>query len=83
VPAHDQRDLIAAASTCPWLVVEVEAHASCRPTRVVRHATVGTACCQPGPLDGLRKAEAIERIIRILQAKGLGRAAVNYRPRTG
>ena len=34
-----------------------------------------------GPLDGLYKAEAIERITAMLAERGLGRAAVNYRLR--
>jgi leucyl-tRNA synthetase len=34
-----------------------------------------------GPLDGLDKSEAIERIIEILEERGTGRASVNYRLR--
>jgi leucyl-tRNA synthetase len=34
-----------------------------------------------GPLDGLRKAEAIARITEILEADGQGRGAINYRLR--
>ena len=34
-----------------------------------------------GPLDGLRKEEAIERIVAVLRERGTGDAAVNYRLR--
>jgi leucyl-tRNA synthetase len=34
-----------------------------------------------GPLDGLSKSNAIKRIIELLEAKGTGRAAKNYRLR--
>jgi leucyl-tRNA synthetase len=34
-----------------------------------------------GPLDGLRKADAIARITEILEADGQGRGAINYRLR--
>jgi leucyl-tRNA synthetase len=86
VPAHDQRDLdFAAAFDLPVrLVVEVEGpDGELLPDPASTGiATVGDGVLvNSGPLDGLRKAGAIERIIEILQAKGLGRAAVNYRLR--
>lgn len=34
-----------------------------------------------GPLDGLTKTEAIKKIIEVLEERGTGRAAVNYRLR--
>ena len=86
VPAHDQRDLdFAAAFDLPVrVVVEVEGpDGELLPDPAASGvATVGDGVLvNSGPLDGLRKAGAIERIIEILQAKELGRAAVNYRLR--
>ena len=79
VPAHDQRDLdFALAFDLPVRVV-VEAGDDPRETGVA------TADDGPhvnsGPLDGLGKAEAIERILEILAERGTGVAAVNYRLR--
>ncbi len=80
VPAHDQRDLdFARAFDLPVRVVVA--------TTQEDPASSGSATSgdgemvNSGPLDGLRKAEAIGRITESLAADGLGREAVNYRLR--
>jgi leucyl-tRNA synthetase len=80
VPAHDQRDLdFARAFGLPVRVVV----ASDEPDPGVSGvATPGDGVLvNSGPLDGLRKAEAIEAIVARLEADGRGRGAVNYRLR--
>ena len=79
VPAHDQRDLdFARAFKLPVRVV-VDAGEDPNETGVA------TADDGPhinsGPLDGLAKDEAIEKIVSILREQNLGDAAVNYRLR--
>ncbi len=79
VPAHDQRDLdFARAFDLPVRVV-VEAGEDPAVTGVA------TADDGPhvnsGPLDGLDKADAIARILEVLEERGTGTAAVNYRLR--
>jgi leucyl-tRNA synthetase len=86
VPAHDQRDLdFARAFDLPVrIVVDVrDEHGDPLPDPGQSwEATAGDGVLvNSGPLDGLRKAEAIERIIGILGERGLGRAATNYRLR--
>src|SRR5580700_9225809 len=80
VPAHDQRDLdFARAFGLPVRIV--------LDTGLADPAQTGTATpgegmlVNSGPLDGLSKQDAIAKIIEILGAQGLGRAAVNYRLR--
>jgi leucyl-tRNA synthetase len=80
VPAHDQRDLdFALAFGLPVRVV--------LDTGLPDPAQTGTATpgegtlINSGPLDGLSKQDAIAKIIEILAARDLGRAAVNYRLR--
>ena len=80
VPAHDQRDLdFARAFGLPVRrVVD---------TGVPDPAETGAATpgdgvlVNSGPYDGLRKDEAIARIVADLEARGLGKGAVNYRLR--
>ena len=79
VPAHDQRDLdFARAFGLPVRVV-VDAGEDPNVTGVA------TADDGPhvnsGPLDGLGKAEAITAILELLEQRGTGKAAVNYRLR--
>ncbi len=80
VPAHDQRDLDFARKFELPVRVVVQ-------TGLPDPAQTGTATpgegelVNSGPLDGLAKAAAIEKIIEILAERGLGRAAVNYRLR--
>ncbi|HEX2317325.1 MAG TPA: leucine--tRNA ligase [Thermomonospora sp.] len=80
VPAHDQRDLdFARAFDLPVRVVVDTGEPDPAETGV---ATAGDGrLVNSGPLDGLAKAEAIARIIEILEDKGLGRASVNFRLR--
>ncbi|WP_119731720.1 leucine--tRNA ligase [Thermomonospora amylolytica] len=80
VPAHDQRDLdFARRFGLPVRVVVDTGEADPAETGV---ATAGDGrLVNSGPLDGLSKADAIARAIEILEAKGLGKASVNYRLR--
>ena len=79
VPAHDQRDLDFARAF--GLPVRVVVDAGEDP------AVTGVATADDGPhvnsgpLDGLGKAEAIAAINAVLDERGTGRPAVNYRLR--
>ena len=86
VPAHDQRDLdFARAYDLPVRVVVDVRGPDGEPLpdpATSGVATVGDgAIVNSGPLDGLRKAEAITAITAQLAERGLGAAAVNYRLR--
>jgi leucyl-tRNA synthetase len=80
VPAHDQRDLdFARKFGLPVRVVVETGEPDPAKTGV---ATPGEGeLVNSGPLDGLTKSAAIPRIVEILEEKGLGKAAVNYRLR--
>ena len=79
VPAHDQRDLdFARTFTLPVTVV-VDSDEDPRETGVA--TTDNGVLINSGPLDGLTKAEAIPRMIEVLQERGTGSAATNYRLR--
>ncbi len=80
VPAHDQRDLDFARKFN--LPVRVVVHTGLADPGETGEATPGEGTLvNSGPLDGLTKAEAIARIIEILEADGRGAGAVNYRLR--
>ena len=80
VPAHDQRDLDFALEFGLPVRVVVETDADDPAESGV--ATPGEGrLINSGPIDGLSKAAAIQRIIEILANKGQGKAAVNYRLR--
>ncbi|MEV5407350.1 leucine--tRNA ligase [Thermopolyspora sp. NPDC052614] len=80
VPAHDQRDLDFALKF--GLPVKVVVHTGLADPGETGVATPGEGTLvNSGPLDGLSKAEAIAKIIEILEADGTGTAAVNYRLR--
>jgi len=86
VPAHDQRDLdFARAYDLPvQVVVDVRdsGGVALPDPGQTWVATAGDGeLVNSGSLNGLRKAEAIEKIVAELAAKGLGAAAVNYRLR--
>jgi len=80
VPAHDQRDLDFARTFGLPVRVVVD-------TGEPDPAGTGTATAgdgelvNSGPLDGMRKQEAIETIVRRLEETGHGHAAINYRLR--
>lgn len=80
VPAHDQRDLDFALEFGLPVREVVE-------TGEGDPAETGTATpgegrlMNSGPLDGLPKGEAIDRIIEVLHERGTGTASVNYRLR--
>ncbi len=80
VPAHDQRDLdFARAFDLPVRVVVDTGQPDPAETGV---ATAGDGVlANSGPYDGLRKDEAIERVVADLEAGGGGKGAVNYRLR--
>jgi leucyl-tRNA synthetase len=79
VPAHDQRDLDFARTFD--LPVRVVVDAGEDP------ATTGIATADDGPhvnsgpLNGLGKAEAIDAMLALLEERGTGKPAVNYRLR--
>ena len=74
VPAHDQRDFdFAKAFDLPVRrVLDTEGDLPSSGDGVLINS---------GPLDGLRKAEAITKAIEVLAERGTGSAAVNYRLR--
>ncbi|MFL6074391.1 MAG: leucine--tRNA ligase [Mycobacteriales bacterium] len=80
VPAHDQRDLdFARTFGLPVRVVLDTGEPDPGETGV---ATAGEGRhINSGPIDGTGKREGIERIIRTLEERGAGKAAVNYRLR--
>ena len=80
VPAHDQRDLdFALAFDLPVRVVVETGEPDPRETGVAAPGE-GTLI-DSGPLDGLAKDEAIEKIIEVLAERGTGEATINYRLR--
>ncbi|SEM52316.1 leucine--tRNA ligase [Nonomuraea pusilla] len=80
VPAHDQRDLDFARKF--GLPVQVVVHTGLADPGETGVATPGEGTLvNSGPLDGLSKAEAIAKIVEILEAQGRGKAAVNFRLR--
>jgi leucyl-tRNA synthetase len=86
VPAHDQRDLdFARAFDLPVrMVVDVrdeDGEPLPDPATSWQATTGDGELVNSGSLNGLRKAEAITRIVDELAAGGLGRAAINYRLR--
>ncbi len=80
VPAHDQRDLDFARQFGLPVRLVVETAAEDPQVSGIAVPEEGRLI-RSGPLDGLTKAEAIQRIIEVLQDKGLGRAATNFRLR--
>ena len=86
VPAHDQRDLdFARAFDLPVRVVVDVRGEDGEPLPDPATSGVATAgdgaMVNSGPLDGLRKAQAIPAIVAELSARDLGRSATNYRLR--
>ncbi len=80
VPAHDQRDLDFARAF--GLPVRVVVETGDEDPSVSGVATSGDGVLvNSGPYDGLRKDEAIARIVADLEARGGGKGAVNYRLR--
>jgi hypothetical protein len=79
VPAHDQRDLDFARAF--GLPVRWSSTPAGGPG-VSGVATTGDGVLvNSGPYDGLRKDEAIERIVADLEARGGGKGAINFRLR--
>lgn len=79
VPAHDQRDLdFALAFNLP---VKVVVESETDPIETGIATTDNGTMINSGPLDGLTKVEAIPAMIELLQARGTGEPATNYRLR--
>jgi leucyl-tRNA synthetase len=80
VPAHDQRDLdFARAFGLPVRVVVDTGQPD--PSETGTATSGDGVLVNSGPYDGLRKDEAIERIVADLEARGGGKGAINYRLR--
>lgn len=79
VPAHDQRDLDFARAFDLPVVVVVESEEDPAVTGVA--TTDNGVLINSGDLNGLTKVEAIPRMIELLQERGTGSAATNYRLR--
>ena len=80
VPAHDQRDLDFARQFD--LPVRVVVDTGGEDPAVTGVATTGDGVLTgSGEYDGLAKAEAIEKVVADLEARGLGQGATNYRLR--
>ena len=79
VPAHDQRDLDFARRFDLPVRVVVDAGDDPNDTGVA--TTDDGPHVNSGPLDGLDKGAAIDAIIGVLEERGTGRPAVNYRLR--
>ncbi len=79
VPAHDQRDLDFARTFDLPIRVVVQGESDPIETGIAT-ADEGPHV-NSGPLDGLGKTEAIEKMIELLAAQGRGHATVNYRLR--
>ncbi len=79
VPAHDQRDLDFARTFDLPVTVVVDSDEDPRETGIA--TTDNGVLINSGPLDGLTKAEAIPRMIEVLQERGTGAATTNYRLR--
>jgi len=79
VPAHDQRDLDFARTFD--LPVRVVVDAGDDPA-ITGEATADDGLhVNSGPLDGLNKEDAIAAIIDVLEERGTGKQAINYRLR--
>ncbi|GAA4975862.1 leucine--tRNA ligase [Kineococcus glutinatus] len=86
VPAHDQRDLdFARAHDLPVRVVVDVRGEDGEPLPDPAGTGVATTgdgvLVNSGPLDGMRKAEAIAAMTQLLAERGTGAAATNYRLR--
>ncbi|TEX50940.1 MAG: leucine--tRNA ligase, partial [Actinomycetales bacterium mxb001] len=79
VPAHDQRDLDFARRFD--LPVRVVVEAGEDPVETGIATADDGPHVNSGPLDGLDKADAIAKIIEILEERGTGTASVNFRLR--
>ncbi|WP_245542758.1 leucine--tRNA ligase [Pseudoclavibacter soli] len=80
VPAHDQRDLDFARKYD--LPIRVVVASDAADPAVSGEAVAGDGVLvNSGPLDGLHKGEAIQKIIEVLEAKGAGHGTKTYRIR--
>jgi leucyl-tRNA synthetase len=79
VPAHDQRDLDFARTF--GLDVRVVVGGGDDPTQTGIATADDGPHVNSGPLDGLAKAEAIDVMVALLETRGTGTPAVNYRLR--
>ena len=79
VPAHDQRDLDFARTF--GLDVRVVVEAGEDPAETGEATADDGPHVNSGPLNGMDKQEAIEAMIGLLEDRGTGRPAINYRLR--
>ncbi|MEY3561519.1 MAG: hypothetical protein RL068_671 [Actinomycetota bacterium] len=80
VPAHDERDMaFAKAMNLP--IIDVLDTGEELPSVSKVATTTDGVLINSGPLNGLRKNEAIQKAIEILSERGLGQAAKNFRLR--
>ncbi|MCF8546315.1 MAG: leucine--tRNA ligase [Microbacteriaceae bacterium] len=83
VPAHDQRDLdFALKYDLPVrVVVDVPSDEPNDPAVTLVATTGDGPHINSGPLDGLRKADAIAAMVEVLEKDGTGKGATTYRLR--
>ena len=81
VPAHDQRDLDFARTFELNVRVVLDVADGGDPSETGIATTGDGTIINSGPLDGLRKAEAIEAAIELLTQRGTGKRAITYRLR--
>ncbi|MBJ7434088.1 MAG: leucine--tRNA ligase, partial [Microbacteriaceae bacterium] len=83
VPAHDQRDLdFALKYELPVrVVVDVPSDEPNDPAVTLVATTGDGPHINSGPLDGLRKADAIAAMVDVLEKNGTGKGATTYRLR--
>lgn len=83
VPAHDQRDLdFALKYDLPVrVVVDVPSDEPNDPAATHVATTGDGPHINSGPLDGLRKADAIAAMVDVLEKDGTGKGAITYRLR--
>lgn len=80
VPAHDERDIEFAKAMGIEIRMVVDTGEE-DPSKSFVATTGDGVMVNSGPLDGLSKADAIEKAIELLQQRGSGKKAKNYRLR--
>ena len=82
VPAHDQRDFEFAKKYGLEIVVVIRPEGKdLKPEEMTEAYTEDGVMVNSGPFDGMPNRSAMERIADILEQKGIGRRAVNWRLR--
>ncbi|RLA93979.1 MAG: leucine--tRNA ligase, partial [Deltaproteobacteria bacterium] len=82
VPAHDQRDFEFAKKYGLEIVVVIRPEGKdLKPEEMTEAYTEDGVMVNSGPFDGMPNRSAMERIADLLEQKGIGRRAVNWRLR--